>query len=87
MLTFLCHLKDVLNLRQNRSKNELVSANAMAQVHGSCLLWVIGSCLQLSQEQSSPELKQPLPSLLGLNLQSSSFLRLNKTHPMPVSEV
>ena len=27
-MTFLCHLKDVLNSRQNRSKNEMVSANS-----------------------------------------------------------
>ena len=27
-MTFLCHVKDVLNSRQNRSKNEMVSANA-----------------------------------------------------------
>ena len=34
---------DVLNSCQNHSKNKLVSENAETQVHGSCLLRVMGS--------------------------------------------
>ena len=33
---------DILNSRQNHSKNKLVSENAETQVHGSCLLRVMG---------------------------------------------
>ena len=46
MLTGLWTLKDIKNLRQNRSKNKLAHENAVARVHGSCSLRVMGSCLK-----------------------------------------
>ena len=36
-------LKDILNSRQNRSKNKLVSENTVTRAHGHCLLRVMGS--------------------------------------------
>ena len=35
--------KDILNSRQNRSKNILVRENAVTRVHGSCSLQIMGS--------------------------------------------
>ena len=35
---------DILNSRQNHSKNKLVNESAKTQVHGGCLLRVMGSC-------------------------------------------
>ena len=46
MLTGLWTLKDIKNLRQNRSKNKLAHENAVARVHGSRSLRVMGSCLK-----------------------------------------
>ena len=46
MLTGLWTLKDIKNLRPNRSKNKLAHENAVARVHGSCSLRVMGSCLK-----------------------------------------
>lgn len=43
MLNGLQHSKDLLNSRQNRSKNNLVSDNAVTRVHGICSLRVMGS--------------------------------------------
>ena len=43
LLTGLWNLKNILNSRQNPSKNKLVSENAVKRVHGSCLLRVMGS--------------------------------------------
>ena len=43
MLTALWDLKDIQNLRQNRSKNILIRKNAVTPVHGSCSLRVMGS--------------------------------------------
>ena len=37
------NLEDILNSRQNRSKNKLVSENAATRVHGNCSLRVMGS--------------------------------------------
>ena len=42
-LTGLWNLKDIQNLRQNRSKNKLVRENAATRAHGSCSLVLIGS--------------------------------------------
>ena len=36
---------DILNSRQNRSKNKLVRGNAVTRVHGSCSLQVMSSWL------------------------------------------
>ena len=43
LMTCFWHLKDILNSRQNRSKNKLVSENAATRVHGNCSLQVMGS--------------------------------------------
>ena len=43
LMTGLWDLKDILNLPQNRSKNKLVSENAMTRAHGNCSLRVMGS--------------------------------------------
>ena len=43
-LTCFWDLKDILNSRQNRSKNKLVRENAVTRVHGGCSLQVMGSC-------------------------------------------
>lgn len=43
LLTGLWNLNNILNSRQNPSKNTLVSENAVKRVHGSCLLRVMGS--------------------------------------------
>lgn len=50
-MTFLCHVKDVLiRVKTVLKMKWSVQMPRGTQVHGSCLLWVIGSCLQLSQE-------------------------------------
>ena len=36
-------LKDILNSRQNRSKNKLVSENTVTRAHGNCSLRVMGT--------------------------------------------
>ena len=38
---------DILNSRQNLSKDKLVGENAVTRVHGSCSLQVMGSCLNV----------------------------------------
>ena len=43
LLTGLWDFKDILNSRQNRSKNKLVCENAVTRVHGSFSLQVMGS--------------------------------------------
>ena len=43
LMTGLWDLKDILNSPQNRSKNKLVSENAMTQAHGNCSLRVMWS--------------------------------------------
>ena len=44
MLNSLWSLKNIQNLRQNRSKNKLVRENAVTQAQGSCSLLAMGSC-------------------------------------------
>ena len=46
-MTGLWNLKNILNLRHNRSKNILVSENAVARAHGNCSLRVMGYSFQL----------------------------------------
>ena len=46
------NLKDVQNSRQNRSKNKLVRKNAVTRAHGSCPLWVMGSCFQCKRDEN-----------------------------------
>ena len=43
LMISLWNLKDILNSRQNRSKNKLVSENAATRVHGNCALRFMGS--------------------------------------------
>ena len=43
LMTGLWDLKDLLNSRQNRSKNKVVSENAMTRAHGNCSPRVMGS--------------------------------------------
>ena len=45
------NLNDIQNSRQNRSKNELVRKNAVTRAHGSCPLWVMGSCFQCKKDE------------------------------------
>ena len=40
LLTGLWDFKDILNSRQDRSKNKLVRKNAVTRVHGSCSLQI-----------------------------------------------
>ena len=47
LMTGLWNLKNILNLRHNRSKNILVSENAVARAHGNCSLRVMGCSFQL----------------------------------------
>ena len=49
LLTGLWDLKDLVNLRQNCSKNILVRENAVARANGSCSLRVMGSWLLTGQ--------------------------------------
>ena len=44
LLTCFWDLKDIVNSRQNHSKNKLVHENAVTRVHGGCSLQVMGSC-------------------------------------------
>ena len=46
-MTGLWDLKNILDLRQNRSKNKLVSENAVTLAHGNCSLRVMGCSFQL----------------------------------------
>ena len=46
-MTGLWNLTNILNLRHNRSKNILVSENAVARAHGNCSLRVMGCSFQL----------------------------------------
>ena len=43
LTTVLWDLKDILNLRQNRSKNKLVGVNAVTRADKNCLLRGMGS--------------------------------------------
>ena len=43
LVSSLWDLKDILNSRQNRSKNKLVSENTVTRAHGNCSLRVMGS--------------------------------------------
>ena len=43
LTTGLWDLKNILNLRQNRSKNKLVGKNALTRAHENCSLRVMGS--------------------------------------------
>ena len=43
LMICLWNLKDILNSRQNRSKNKLVSENTATRVHGNCSLQVMCS--------------------------------------------
>ena len=43
LMNGLWDLKDILNSRQNRSKNKLVSENAVTRAQGNCSLRVMGS--------------------------------------------
>ena len=43
------NLKDIQNSRQNCSKNKLVRDDVVTRIHhGSCSLWVMGSCTLLN---------------------------------------
>ena len=43
LMTGLWNLKNILNLRHNRSKNKQVSENAVTRAHGDCSLRVMGA--------------------------------------------
>ena len=43
---------DILNSHQNHSKNKLVSESAKTQVHGGCLLRVMGPWYMKSNNQT-----------------------------------